>query len=261
MAASHMIMRGLVDEGLAIVRAARDRHDGSQPQPVERHRMRLLLCPLDVRLAAGQRLLRPPGRLRRRPPRLRPEAERRLPPLLVRRHRLRPFWPQAGPLSPSRSSAARFRPVEVASRATPRNSSTARSPPAPASGSSDARARTPAPHLPRPGPLRRSRRRAMPKRACGRWGQGRRSRGRWRPFTLDPARRGLRHRGATAAPAKRPGGLFAGGSRAPLSCRRPPASRKGSGRGAGGRAGRRGRCPARDEPAPPLRLRAASPAT
>ena len=29
MSASHMIMRGLVDEGLAIVRAARDRHDGA----------------------------------------------------------------------------------------------------------------------------------------------------------------------------------------------------------------------------------------
>ena len=56
-----MIMRGLVDEGLAIVRAARDRHDGSAPQPVERHRVRLLLRPLDVGLAAGQRLLRPPA--------------------------------------------------------------------------------------------------------------------------------------------------------------------------------------------------------
>ncbi len=33
MAASHMIMRGLVDEGLAIVRAARDRHDGSKRNP------------------------------------------------------------------------------------------------------------------------------------------------------------------------------------------------------------------------------------
>ena len=90
MSASHMIMRGLVDEGLEIVRAARDRHDGAQAQPVERHRVRLLLRPLDVGLAARQRLLRPPGRLRRRPPRLRPEADRRLPPVLVRRHRLRP---------------------------------------------------------------------------------------------------------------------------------------------------------------------------
>lgn len=33
MAASHMIMNGLVEEGLAIVRAARDRHDGSRRNP------------------------------------------------------------------------------------------------------------------------------------------------------------------------------------------------------------------------------------
>ena len=33
MSASHMIMRGLVDEGLDIVRAARDRHDGSRRNP------------------------------------------------------------------------------------------------------------------------------------------------------------------------------------------------------------------------------------
>jgi len=33
MSASHMIMRGLVDEGLEVVRAARDRHDGSRRNP------------------------------------------------------------------------------------------------------------------------------------------------------------------------------------------------------------------------------------
>ncbi len=33
MSASHMIMRGLVDEGLDIVRAARDRHDGARRNP------------------------------------------------------------------------------------------------------------------------------------------------------------------------------------------------------------------------------------
>ena len=33
MSASHMIMRGLVEEGLDIVRAARDRHDGSRRNP------------------------------------------------------------------------------------------------------------------------------------------------------------------------------------------------------------------------------------
>ena len=33
MSASHMIMRGLVDEGVEIVRAARDRHDGSKRNP------------------------------------------------------------------------------------------------------------------------------------------------------------------------------------------------------------------------------------
>jgi non-lysosomal glucosylceramidase len=33
MSASHMIMHGLVDEGLDVVRAARDRHDGSRRNP------------------------------------------------------------------------------------------------------------------------------------------------------------------------------------------------------------------------------------
>ena len=33
MSASHMIMRGLVDEGLEVVRATRDRHDGSRRNP------------------------------------------------------------------------------------------------------------------------------------------------------------------------------------------------------------------------------------
>ena len=33
MSASHMIMRGLVEEGLDVVRAARDRHDGSRRNP------------------------------------------------------------------------------------------------------------------------------------------------------------------------------------------------------------------------------------
>lgn len=33
MAASHMIMRGLVEEGLEIVRAARDRYDGARRNP------------------------------------------------------------------------------------------------------------------------------------------------------------------------------------------------------------------------------------
>ena len=33
MSASHMIMRGLVDEGLSVVRAARDRHDGARRNP------------------------------------------------------------------------------------------------------------------------------------------------------------------------------------------------------------------------------------
>ena len=33
MSASHMIMRGLVDEGLDVVRAARDRHDGARRNP------------------------------------------------------------------------------------------------------------------------------------------------------------------------------------------------------------------------------------
>ena len=33
MSASHMIMRGLVEEGLDVVRAARDRHDGARRNP------------------------------------------------------------------------------------------------------------------------------------------------------------------------------------------------------------------------------------
>ena len=33
MSASHMIMRGLVEEGLDVVRAARNRHDGSRRNP------------------------------------------------------------------------------------------------------------------------------------------------------------------------------------------------------------------------------------
>jgi hypothetical protein len=33
MSASHMIMHGLIEEGLEIVRAARDRHDGSRRNP------------------------------------------------------------------------------------------------------------------------------------------------------------------------------------------------------------------------------------
>ena len=48
--AAHMIARGLLEEGLSIVRASRARHDGRRRSPWNAPRMRELLRPLDVPL-------------------------------------------------------------------------------------------------------------------------------------------------------------------------------------------------------------------
>ena len=114
MSASHMIMRGLVDEGLAIVRAARDRHDGSRRNPwndIEcgSYYARSMSAWQLVNAFSGLHADFVAGRLA-----FAPKAAGRLPPLLVRRHRLRHPHPRRRQRSPSTSSAARLSVAEIA---------------------------------------------------------------------------------------------------------------------------------------------------
>ena len=51
--ASHLMMMGLVEEGLEIVCTCRDRYDGRVRNPVQRIRVRPLVCPGDVRPTAS----------------------------------------------------------------------------------------------------------------------------------------------------------------------------------------------------------------
>ena len=89
MSASHMIMRGLVDEGLDVVRAARDRHDGARRNPWNDiecgsyYARSMSAWQLVNALSGLQR------RSRRGPHRLRAEGRGRLPAVLVGRQRLR----------------------------------------------------------------------------------------------------------------------------------------------------------------------------
>ena len=89
MSASHMIMRGLVDEGLDVVRAARDRHDGARRNPwndIEcgSYYARSMSAWQLVNAWSGLQ-----RRLRRRPLGFAPKARGRLHAVLVGRQRLR----------------------------------------------------------------------------------------------------------------------------------------------------------------------------
>ncbi len=177
--------------------------------------------------ARGGLPLPPPGRTpRSRRPRL-PHLRGR-PSVPAPTPRPRPS-PPGGPLRPSRRRAMPYRdraPDGSRVRSTAARGGLPLTPPdrtphprRPRLPHLGGRPSVPAP-APRPrpvppgGPVRRSRRRAMPNRDRGREGSRVRSTAARGGLPLTPPGRGLRHPSATAVPAKRPGGLFAGGSRA-----------------------------------------------
>ena len=107
MSASHLIMHGLVDEGMDIVRAARNRHDGSRRNPwndIEcgSYYARSMSAWQLVNAFSGLQ-----RRFRRRHAQLRSEGRGRLPSVLVGRKRVRHADRAGAKRQPSTFSAAR----------------------------------------------------------------------------------------------------------------------------------------------------------